>query len=414
MRQSQLFTKTSKSINQEETSINAQLLLRAGYISKLMAGVYTLLPLGNLVVNRIAGIIREEMNLVGGQEVSMPALQPKANWQKTGRWDTMHDILYKLQDEAGHEYTLGPTHEEIVVPLVKQYVQSYKDLPCAVYQFQHKFRKELRPKSGILRGREFLMKDMYSFHSSVSDLDKYYDAVTQAYKNIFKRMGLADTTYLTFASGGAFAKYSHEFQTVTEAGEDIIFICTQCHLAINKEIKSETPTCPSCDNDQFDTKKSIEVGNIFKLMTKFSEPFKLEFTAETGQKQPVVMGCYGIGLTRLLGTIVEIYHDDKGIIWPVSVAPYQAHLINLNKDSTQANTIYAALQKAQISVLYDDRITSVGNKLADADLLGLPDRLIIGQKTSGKLEWKQRQAEATQLVTPEQYINNYHEFQKSL
>jgi prolyl-tRNA synthetase len=404
MRQSQLFTKTSKQINQEETSANAQLLVRGGYISKLMAGVYTLLPLGKRVVDKIEQVIREEMNAVDGQEVAMPALQPKDNWSQTGRWDTMHDILYKLQDEAGHEYTLGPTHEEIVVPLVQQFVQSYKDLPRSVYQFQFKFRKELRPKSGILRGREFLMKDMYSFHVSEVDLDAYYERVKAAYHRVFERLGLGDCTYLTYASGGVFSKYSHEFQTVTSAGEDTIYICQACRLAINDEIKAETPNCPGCGQTDFTTEKAIEVGNIFKLMTKFSDPFKMSFTNEQGQHQVPVMGCYGMGLTRLLGTIVEIYHDDKGIVWPSAVAPFQAHLLNLSKDSVQADQAYQALQQAGISVLYDDRSVSAGNKLADADLLGLPDRLVIGQKTAGQVEYKARSAAEATLMPLEQYL----------
>lgn len=407
MRQSQLITKTSKQINQDETSANAQLLVRGGYISKLMAGVYSLLPLGKRVVDNIQAIVREEMNAVQGQELAMPALQPKDNWAQTGRWDNMQDILYKLQDEAGHEYTLGPTHEEIVVPLVQHYIQSYKDLPKSVYQFQFKFRKELRPKSGILRGREFLMKDMYSFHVSEADLDAYYETVKAAYHRVFARLGLGDVTYLTYASGGVFSKYSHEFQTVTPAGEDTIYLCESCKLAINKEIKAETPNCPGCGKSEFKTETAIEVGNIFKLMTKFSEPFKMSFTDEQGKHQTPVMGCYGIGLTRLLGTIVEVYHDEKGIIWPASVAPYQAHLINLSKDSVQADEVYQALQMAGISVLYDDRAVSAGVKLADADLLGLPDRLVIGQKTEGKLEWKQRSGSAAQLISLEQYLADH-------
>lgn len=406
MRQSHLFTKTTKQLNQEETSANAQLLVRGGYIDKLMAGVYTLLPLGKRVVDQIQQIIREEMNSVAGQEVSMPALHPKDNWVKTGRWDTMHDILYTIEDEAGHAYTLGPTHEEIVVPLAKQFIQSYKDLPISVYQFQSKFRKELRPKSGILRGREFLMKDMYSFHATTADLDAYYDAVTAAYQRIFERLGLGAVTYLTYASGGAFAKYSHEFQTVTPAGEDTIYICAACRLAINHEIRHETPHCPSCNQDQFTTAKAIEVGNIFKLMTKFSEPFDLSFADATGARVPVVMGCYGIGLTRLLGTIVEIYHDDKGMIWPETVAPYRAHLLNLNKDSVQADAAYSSLQAVGITVLYDDRSVSAGVKLGDADLLGLPYRVVISQKTGSSVEVKPRSQTDSTMMPLDQLISD--------
>ncbi|MBI4407640.1 MAG: hypothetical protein HY565_04040 [Candidatus Kerfeldbacteria bacterium] len=404
MRQTQLFTKTSKQLNQEETSANAQLLVRGGYIDKLMAGVYTLLPLGRRVVDHIEQIIREEMDAVAGQEVSMPALQPKDNWVKTGRWDSMRDILYTIKDEAGHEYTLGPTHEEIVVPLAKQFIQSYKDLPISIYQFQSKFRKELRPKSGILRGREFLMKDMYSFHATVEDLDAYYERVTAAYLRVFTRLGLQDVTYLTYASGGVFSKYSHEFQTVTPAGEDTIYICDGCRLAINHEIRHETPHCPSCGKDQFTTAKAIEVGNIFKLMTKFSEPFGLGFTDASGARLPVIMGCYGMGLTRLLGTIVEIDHDEKGIIWPEAVAPYRVHLLNLSKDSVQADAAYASLQAAGVSVLYDDRLVSPGVKLGDADLLGLPQRVVISQKTGTNVEVKLRSQPDSQLIPFDQLL----------
>lgn len=407
MRQSQLFTKTTKQLAADETSINAQLLLRAGFIDKLMAGVYTLLPLGRLVVQRIEDIIREEMTAVGGQEVVMPALSPKSNWQTTGRWETMQDILYTVDDGAGHEYTLGPTHEEIVVPLVKRYLHSYKDLPQAVFQFQSKFRKELRPKSGILRGREFLMKDMYSFHANSADLDAYYEKVTQAYHQIFRRLGLGDVTYLTYASGGVFSKYSHEFQTITPAGEDTIYLCEQCRLAINREIKAETPACPQCQGTRFTEQKAIEVGNIFKLMTKFSEPFDCTFTDETGKKVTAVMGCYGIGLTRLLGTIVEVCHDDRGMVWPASVAPMQVHLLNLNKDCVQSDLVEQALQKAGISVLYDDRIVSPGVKLADADLYGLPYRLIIGSKTGNQVEVKSRADSATQLMDIATFIQQH-------
>ncbi|EKD78521.1 MAG: Proline-tRNA ligase [uncultured bacterium] len=407
MRQSQLFTKTSKQLNQEETSINAQLLVRGGFINKLMAGVYTLLPLGKRVVDRIEQVIREEMNGVGGQEVAMPTLSAKDLWVTSGRWETMQDIFYMVTDEADHTYVLCPTHEEVVVPLVKHFVQSYKDLPLAVYQFQTKFRKELRPKSGILRGREFLMKDMYSFHTSQADLDTYYDQVLQAYRRIFDRLGIGAQTHLTVASGGVFSRYSHEFQTVTPAGEDIIYICQQCQLAVNREIRADTPVCPQCQGSDVHEAKAIEVGNIFKLGTKYTDAFDVSVTDATGQRVPVVMGCYGIGLTRLLGTIVEIHHDERGMIWPEAVAPFAIHLINLNKDSVQSDTVYEALQQAGYSVLYDDRQISAGAKLGDADLLGLPTRLVLSAKTGQQLEVKRRLESTTTLMTVDQFISHH-------
>ncbi|EKD79105.1 MAG: Proline-tRNA ligase [uncultured bacterium] len=407
MRQSHLFTKTSKQLNQEETSANAQLLVRGGFINKLMAGVYTLLPLGKRVVDHIEQVIRQEMTGVGGQEVAMPALSGKDLWVTSGRWETMQDIFYTITDEAEHTYALCPTHEEVVVPLVKHFVQSYKDLPLAVYQFQTKFRKELRPKSGILRGREFLMKDMYSFHASQADLDAYYDQVLQAYRRVFDRLGIGAQTHLTVASGGVFSKYSHEFQTVTPAGEDTIYICPQCQLAINREIRAETPVCPQCQGSDVQEAKAIEVGNIFKLGTKYTDPFGLAVTDATGQRVPVIMGCYGIGLTRLLGTIVEVHHDERGIIWPETVAPFAVHLVNLNKDSVQSDQAYTALQHAGYSVLYDDRPLSAGAKLGDADLLGLPTRLVLGAKTGQQVEVKRRSETKTTLMTLDQFISQH-------
>ncbi len=402
MKQSFLFTKTSRVIAAEEKSINAQYLQRGGYIDRLMAGVYTLLPLGLLVFKKIENIIREEMKAIDGQEIIMPALQPKENWEQTGRWSSMDD-LYKLTDSQKHEYVLGPTHEEVVVPLVKKFVNSYKDLPVYVYQFQDKFRMELRSKSGILRGREFVMKDLYSFHLDEKDLDEYYEQAKQAYFNIFKRCGIGPETFLTFASGGSFSKYSHEFQTVTDAGEDIIYICQKCQLAINKEIKGETDQCPECGSQDFKEAKAIEVGNIFKLKTKYSAPFNLKVKDQAGIDREVIMGCYGIGLGRLLGTIVEISHDDKGIIWPMAVAPFQVHLLSLKAETELAKKVedlYNGLIKGGFEVLYDDREETAGVKLNDSDLLGLPIRLVLSPKTleQDSVEVKARNSDKVELI----------------
>jgi prolyl-tRNA synthetase len=392
MKQSQLFTKTQKDALKDEVSINAQLLIRAGFIDKEMAGVYTILPLGLRTMNKIEQIIREEINAIAGQEIFMPTLQPKENWLKTGRWETMDD-LYKVKDASGREAALGPTHEEVVVPLMQRFINSYKDLPFAVYQFQNKFRMELRAKSGILRGREFIMKDLYSFHLNEEDLDAYYEKSKIAYFNIFERTGLKAVTRLTFASGGSFAKYSHEFQAITPAGEDIIYVCDKCGLAINKEIKSEVSNCPACNSTEFKEEKAIEVGNIFKLMNKYTTPFNLTVKDEKGETKEILMGCYGIGLGRLMGTVVEIHHDEKGMIWPENIAPFKIHLLSLNQNE-KAQEIYAALTAAGVEVLFDDRDVNAGVKFADADLMGMPHQLVVSEKNirDNRVEIKNRKS----------------------
>jgi prolyl-tRNA synthetase len=405
MKQSQLFVKTQKNAPKDGVSLNAQLLIRAGFVDKLMAGVYTFLPLGLRVIKKIENIIRDEMNAIGGQEILMPTLQPKENWQKTGRWDTMDD-LYKVKDSSGREMALGPTHEEVVVPLMEKFLNSYRDLPFAVYQFQNKFRMELRAKSGILRGREFIMKDLYSFHLDEKDLDEYYEKAKKAYFKIFQRIGLGEITYYTFASGGSFSKYSHEFQVVASAGEDTIYVCQKCRLAINKEIKSEMEKCPECGGSNFKEEKSIEVGNIFKLKNKYTAPFGLKVADEKGEKKEIMMGCYGIGLGRLMGTITEIYHDEKGIIWPESVAPFQVHLLDLGQKE-EAEKIYQKLLSRNIEVLLDDREISAGEKFADADLLGIPLRVVVSKKSleKGGVEIKERRKEKTEIIKIEKLLD---------
>lgn len=397
MRQSQLFTKTRKEAPADEVAKNAKLLIRAGYVDKLQAGVYTYLPLGLRVLKKIENIIREEMNNVGAQEILMPSLQPKENWQTTGRWDTMDD-LYKVSDASGRENALGPTHEEVVVPLVKQFVASYRDLPFAAYQFQNKFRMELRAKSGILRGREFMMKDMYSFHTNEADFTTYYENMKVVYARIFECAGIGERTYLTYASGGSFSKYSHEFQTVTPSGEDTIYICDACRVAVNKEIIEDMKnSCPICGNRDLRIETSIEVGNIFDLKTKFSAPFNLSYKDAEGNDQVVIMGCYGTGLGRILGTIVEVLGDDKGLVWPRSVAPFSVHLVELASadDSTvrtEAQGLYDELTRGGVEVLWDDRDARAGEKFADSDLIGVPVRVVVSAKTiaAGKFEIKDR------------------------
>lgn len=404
MRQSNLFTKTKKEAPKDEASINAQLLIRAGFVDKLIAGVYSFLPLGWRVMKKIENIIREEINAIGGEELFMPSLQPKENWTATGRWDAMDD-LYKVKDKSGREFALGPTHEEIIVPLVQKYISSYKDIPFYAYQIQNKFRMELRSKSGLLRGREFLMKDLYSFHLEEKDLNSYYEKAKKTYFKIFERCGLGGKTYLTFASGGSFSKYSHEFQTVCDAGEDTIYICKKCSVAINKEIKHETPKCPECGGEDFREEKAIEVGNIFKLNDKFSKPFNLTVKDERGEDRIIIMGCYGIGPSRLMGTIVELHHDEKGIIWPESVAPFRVHLLSLGKDE-EAKKVYEALEKSNIEVLFDDRDASAGEKFADADLIGIPYRVVVSEKSlkAGGIEVKKRSEKEGKIFDSRQLL----------
>ncbi len=405
MRQSQLLTKTRKEISQQEHSINAQLLERAGYISKLMAGVFTYLPLGYRVLTKIETIVRDTMNELGAQEILMPSLQPKEPWEITGRWDTV-DVLYKLK-AGDRDLCLGPTHEEVVTPLVTSFITSYKDLPRAVYQIQTKFRNEARPKSGLLRGREFRMKDLYSFHKTEEDLNLYYDRVTDAYTRIFERCGLGDITYFTYAAGGTFSKYSHEFQTVTPYGEDTIYVCTSCKIGINHEIIAEQSSCPKCGSKDLIEHKSIEVGNIFKLMYRFSQPFNLVYRDSEDAQHPVPMGCYGLGTTRLMGTIVEALHDAQGIIWPASVAPFDIHLLSLSNNSLiqeKAHALYLELQSKGYEVLYDDRDARPGQKFADSDLIGIPLRLVMSDKTAEKevIEGKLRfQPESHMIPTQE-------------
>jgi len=405
MKQSQLFTRTLKEIPKDETNYNAQVLLRAGFIDKVAAGVYSFLPLGWRVLGKIRDIIREEMETVGGQEINMPAFAPKENWAATGRWESL-DILFKISASDKKEYALNPTHEEVVTPLAKKFIYSYRELPFAVFQIQTKFRNEKRAKAGLLRGREFLMKDLYSFHASQEDLDQYYEQVIGAYTRIFERVGLGDLTYLTFASGGTFAKYSHEFQTISEAGEDLIYVCDKCRLAINKEIISEQSTCPQCGNSDLKEMKASEVGNIFKLGTKYSEPFNLNYQSADGEKKTVIMGCYGIGLSRIMGMIAEICHDDRGLIWPLNVAPFRVHLLSLAQNE-KAQMLYEELQQAGVEVLFDERDVSAGEKFADADLIGCPYRLVVSEKSlqAGGVEFKKRQEKDFKIVNINEIIS---------
>lgn len=406
LRQSQLLSKSIKDAPGEEDSINARLLMRAGFVRKLMAGTYSFLPLGLRVLTKIENIIREEMNAIGGQEILMPALQPADPWKQTGRWDKMEDILFRFKGAGDRDMTLGPTHEEIVTPLVGEFIRSYRDLPVSVYQIQTKYRNELRAKSGLLRGREFRMKDLYSFHGTESGLDEYYKRAQDAYMKIFERCGLGGLTYMTYASGGVFSKYSHEYQTVTEHGEDTIFLCEDCKIAVNKEIMEDLDhSCPECKKGDLKSVKAIEVGNIFKLMTRFSDSFGLSFQDENGKTQDkVFMGCYGIGSSRLVGAVVEASHDDNGMIWPESIAPFSAHLVSLAKteeEKKRADDIFDTLRRKGTEVLYDDREkVSAGAKFAESDLIGIPNRMVISSKTlaEGAVEVKCRKTGKVEML----------------
>lgn len=386
MLQSHLFTKTRKEAPAEETSRNAQLLIRAGYVHKEMAGVYSYMPLGLRVFNNIVGIIREEMNAIGGQEVTLTALQERAIWEPTNQWDDEQvDVWFKTKLKNGTELGLAVTHEPALTAIMKDYVQSYRDLPRAVYQFQTKFRNELRSKSGIMRCREFVMKDLYSFSRTKEEHDQFYEQAKQAYIRIYQRLGLGDVTYLTYASGGMFSQFSHEFQTITDAGEDIIYIDEEKGIAVNEEVcTDEVLAGLGLVRGNLVARKAVEVGNIFTLGTRFSDALGLTYTTEQGAPEAVFMGSYGIGPGRVMGAIVETLSTDTRIMWPASIAPFAVHIIALGQDHSAALELYRALERAGVEVLVDDRDLSAGAKFADADLIGAPHRVITSEQSLEK------------------------------
>lgn len=405
MRQSQLFTRTKRENPSDETSKNAQLLLRAGFIYKEMAGVYAWLPLGLRVINKIKKIVAQEMEAIGSQEIIMTALQNKEIWEKTGRWDDEKvDIWFKTALKSGTEVGLGWSHEEPIVEMMKSYITSYQDLPKYVHQFQTKLRNEVRAKSGVMRGREFVMKDMYSFCASEEAHMDFYKKSTDAYLKVYKRLGLGDITYVTSASGGAFTdNFSHEFQTICEAGEDVIYVHKKDNYAVNEEIFNDATLVKlSAQKDDFEMKKAAEVGNIFTFGTEKCEQMGLSFTDSEGKKQPVYLGSYGVGVTRLVGVITEIFSDDKGIVWPVAIAPFAVHLIALGEDMSEAESLYKELTDKGVEVLFDDRVgVMAGEKFADADLLGMPLRVVVSKRSleNGGAEIKKR-TETESLVIP--------------
>ncbi len=405
MLQSALFTKTRKEAPKDEVSKNADLLIRAGFIHKEMAGVYSMLPLGLRVMEKITGVVRDAMRGAGGQEISLTALQDKSVWEKSGRWDDEAlDVWFKTQLKNGGELGLATTHEEPLTAMMKNFIHSYRDLPAYPYQFQTKFRNETRAKSGILRGREFLMKDLYSFSRDADEQSAFYEKMKGVYGQIFQTVGLGEHTYLTFASGGSFSKYSHEFQTITDAGEDTIFVCEKCKVAVNKEIVADQNTCPECGNKDLVEKTAIEVGNIFNLGTRFSDALELTYLDAEGKPQPVVMGSYGIGIGRLMGTIVEVLSDEKGIVWPESVAPFTVHLVTVGENEqvkNKAKEIYDTLIAQKVEVLFDDRDARAGEKFADSDLIGIPFRLVVSEKNLAQemIEVKVRASGKTEMVS---------------
>lgn len=398
MKMSQMAFKPLKNPPANADTINHRLLVQAGYVRQLMAGVYTYTPLGLKVLNKIRNTIRKEMNKVGGQEILMPSLHPKQNWTTTGSWDSV-DVLFHLESRTGKEYALGQSHEEVVTPLAKDIIKSYKDLPLALYQIHWKFRDELRAKSGILRGREFEMKDMYSFHETQEDFDRFYQEVKDSYIRAYRDVGL--TAKVTEADGGNFTeKVSYEFMVLTDAGEDDIFYCPSCEFCVNSEIakvKTED-SCPKCKKSKLEKDRASEVGNVFDLGQKYVKDFKLTYTNAKGENKYPIMGCYGWGTTRTMGVIVEKTSDEKGIVWPVTIAPYQVVIVSLRGMEEAAEKLYNDLKDHDVEVIWDDRDDSPGSKFAAADLLGIPVRLVLSERNGDTIEWKNRTDDATELL----------------
>ncbi|MFS8160000.1 MAG: proline--tRNA ligase [Candidatus Roizmanbacteria bacterium] len=412
MRLSKDYTKSIKEQGKEYDSISHELLIKGGYVDQVASGIFTWLTPGLQVINKINAIVRKELDEIGSLEVLMPNLHPRILWTDTKRWDSV-DVLFKLKSSFGSkEYALGCSHEEVVTPLAKKYIQSYKDLPLSIFQINSKFRDEPRAKSGVLRGREFLMKDMYSFHASQEDLKAYYEKVSDTYMKIFKQLGF-DNVRITQASGGDFTdKISHEFNIITPAGEVDLIYCNECDFTQNTEIaKAGMKVCPKCDG-KLETAKAIEIGNIFDLGTKFSKDCGLSYADEKGKLQYPYMGCYGIGITRLIGALVESHHDEKGIVWPEAVTPFHAHLINIKKEDTAfADLIYRSLKSEGLDILFDDREDiRAGEKFAVADTIGVPIRLLVSDRNEDQIELKLRTEEKTRLYSAPELIQRLKEY----
>lgn len=409
MRVSKLFTKTSKTAPADEVTKNAVLLTRAGFIHKEMAGVYAYTPLGLRVLENIKRIVREEMNAIDGQELIMTNLQPKDIWETTGRWsDEVVDVWFKTKLQDDTELGLAWSHEEAIMEMMQQFVRSYKDLPTSVYQFQTKLRNELRAKSGIMRGREFIMKDMYSLHANAEDLDAYYNRAIEAYTRVYDRLGIGDDTYVTFASGGAFTKFSHEFQTVCDAGEDILYLHRGKNIAVNEEVLDDAVKELGIDKNELEKVKSAEVGNIFNFGTEKSEQMGVTFTGQDGKELPVYLASYGIGITRVMGVIVEKFADDKGIVWPESIAPAKVYLIRIGGEAAvrAADELYEELRGRGVEVLYDDRDERPGVKFADSELMGIPHRVTVSDRglEAGHYEYTPRTGSEDAVLTRDELV----------
>jgi len=411
MRLSLLFTKTSKSVPADETARNAQLLIQAGFIHKEMAGVYAYLPLGKRVIDNISRIVREEINAIGGNEVQMTVLQPKDIWEKTDRWDDAKvDNWFKTKLANGTELGVGLTHEEPITDMLKDYVSSYKDMPVYIYQIGNKFRNELRAKSGLMRGREFIMKDLYSFSRSQEEHDKFYETAAEAYKKIYDRLGIGDITYRTYASGGIFSQFSDEFQTLSDVGEDTIYLHEGKRLAVNKEVYNDEVLAQLGLNiDELVEKRAVEVGNTFSLGSKYSDALDVYYTDSEGKQQSMIMGCYGIGISRLMGLLAEHFADDRGLVWPEDVAPAKVYLARLGDNPdviAKSDELYNRLTGSGVAVIYDDRDMRPGEKFADADLIGVPYRLVVSDKTitANAYELKRRTSADTEMLSQDELL----------
>lgn len=402
MKMSQLFTRTLRDAPADEVAKNAQLLIRAGFVYKEMAGAYAYLPLGIRVIEKIKQIVREEMNAIDSNELLMTGLQRKDLWEKTGRWDSETvDVWFKSQLQDGTEIGFGWTHEEPIVEMMKQYIHSYKDLPVSLYQFQTKMRNELRAKSGIMRGREFIMKDMYSFHATKEDLETYYDRAIEAYKKVYDRLGFGEETYVTFASGGAFTKFSHEFQTICDAGEDIIYLHRGKNIAVNEEVIDDAVKELGISRDELEPVRAAESGNIFNFGSQKTDEMGLYYVGEDGQQHSLYIGSYGIGITRAMGVVVEKFADERGLVWPEAIAPFGVHLVQIGDVTAEAQALYDELTQKGIEVLWDDRDARAGEKFADADLIGIPHRIVVSKKhvEQQRYEYKKRTETDAQILT---------------
>jgi len=411
MKQSQLFTKTRKDAPADETAKNAQLLIRAGFVHKEMAGVYSLLPLGMRVVENIKKIVREEMNKIGGQEIIMSSMQSKETWSPSNRWDDdVVDVWFKSELHAGGQIGFGWSHEEAIVRMMKDHINSYKDTPVYLYQFQNKMRNELRAKAGLMRGREFVMKDMYSLSSTPEEHDSFYNESIEAYKRVFDRLGVGNDTFVTFAAGGAFTEFSHEFQTICESGEDITYINREKNIAINEEVLNDKTLGElGVDEDELEKVVTAEVGNIFNFGTEKCEQMDLYFTNAEGEKTPVHLGSYGIGITRMVGVIADKDSDENGLVWSDEIAPFRVHIVSIGQDE-KATELYEQLSAKGIEVLLDDRDTRPGQKFADSDLIGIPHRVTISGRSleNGGFEYKKRIEKEPQIMSEAEVLELFN------